>query len=40
MQVLTPREITQEMTKLARQLARANGQRMVLAVYYVEGNQN
>jgi predicted RNA-binding protein with RPS1 domain len=39
-QVLTPREITQEMTKLARQLARANGQRMVLAVYYVEGNQD
>ena len=38
-QVLTPRGITQEMTKLARQLARANGQRMVLAVYYVEGNQ-
>jgi predicted RNA-binding protein with RPS1 domain len=40
MQVLTPREITQEMTKLARQLARANGQRMVMAVYYVEGNQD
>jgi len=38
-QVLTPREITQEMTKLARQLARANDQRMVLAVYFVEGNQ-
>lgn len=38
-QVLTPREITQEMTKLARQLARSNGQRMVLAVYYVESNQ-
>ena len=38
-QVLTPREITQEMTKLARQLARSNGQRMVLAVYFVEGNQ-
>lgn len=39
-QVLTPREITQEMTKLARQLARANDQRMVLAVYYVESNQD
>lgn len=39
-QVLTPREITQEMTKLARQLARANDQRMVLAVYYVEDNQD
>ena len=38
-QVLTPREITTEMTKLARQLARANGQRMVLAVYYVESNE-
>lgn len=39
-QVLTPREITREMTKLARQLARSNGQRMVLAVYYVESNQD
>lgn len=39
-QVLSPKEITQEMTKLARQLARANGQRMVLAVYYVEGESN
>lgn len=37
-QVLSPREITSEMTKLARQLARSNGQRMVLAVYYVESN--
>jgi len=37
--VLSPREITTEMTKLARQLARTNGQRMVLAVYYVECNQ-
>jgi len=39
-QVMSPREITAEMTKLARQLARANGQRMVMAVYYVETNQD
>ena len=36
-QVMSPREITAEMTRLARQLARTNGQRMVMAIYYVEG---
>ena len=37
--VLSPREITMEMTRLARQLARSNGQRMVMAVYFVDSGK-
>ena len=37
--VMSPREITTEMTRLARQLARSNGQRMVLAVYFVDSGK-
>lgn len=39
-EVLDPREITSQMTLLARRLARSSGHRMVMAIYYVEKNED